>query len=108
MDRLSKEQRTYLKYYDYGSFTANTTAVYQAENAAVAIRTCEILKNDCGFDKIEVKSIKEGIRNMRWAGRMEEIMPGVFVDGAHNEDGIEVDFSIQQDLIHRVDRLLRI
>ena len=26
---------------------------------------------------------------MRWAGRMEEIMPGVFVDGAHNEDGIE-------------------
>lgn len=77
------------RYYDYGGFTANTIAVFQAENAAVAIRTCEILKNDCGFDKIEVKSIKEGIRNMRWAGRMEEIMPGVFVDGAHNEDGIE-------------------
>ena len=26
----------------------------------------------------------------------------------YKEDGIEVDFSIQQDLIHRVDRLLRI
>lgn len=77
------------RYYDYGGFTANTTATYQAENAAVAIRACEILKKDCGFDKIAVKSIKEGIKTMRWAGRMEEIMPGVFVDGAHNEDGIE-------------------
>ena len=26
----------------------------------------------------------------------------------YKEDGVEVDFSIQQDLIHRVDRLLRI
>lgn len=77
------------RYYDYGSFIADTTAVYQAENAAIAVRACEILKRDCGFDKIAVKSIKEGIRTMHWAGRMEEIQPGVFVDGAHNEDGIE-------------------
>lgn len=77
------------RYYDYGGFTANTTAAYQVENAAVAIRACEILKKDCGFDKFGVKSIKEGIKTMQWAGRMEEVMPGVFVDGAHNEDGIE-------------------
>lgn len=65
-----------------------TTAAYQAENAAVSIRACEILKKECNFDKITVQSIKEGILNMRWAGRMEEIVPGVFIDGAHNEDGI--------------------
>ncbi|MBO5145492.1 MAG: bifunctional folylpolyglutamate synthase/dihydrofolate synthase [Lachnospiraceae bacterium] len=76
-------------YYDYGSFTAETTAAYQAENAAIAVRACEVLKRDCGFDNIAVKPIKEGIRAMHWAGRMEEIMPGVLVDGAHNEDGIE-------------------
>lgn len=75
-------------YYDYGRLMVNTMAVYQVENAAIAIRTCEILKKDCGFDKIAVKSIKEGIRNMHWAGRMEEIVPGVYIDGAHNEDGI--------------------
>ncbi len=76
------------RYYDYGSLIAGTTAVYQAENAAVAVRTCEILKKDCGFGEIAVKSIQEGIRKMRWACRMEEIRPGVFIDGAHNEDGI--------------------
>ncbi|MDE6619218.1 MAG: bifunctional folylpolyglutamate synthase/dihydrofolate synthase [Lachnospiraceae bacterium] len=94
------------RYYDYGSLIADTTAVYQAENAAVAVRTCEILKKDCGFRKIAVKSIQEGIRKMRWACRMEEIRPGVFIDGAHNEDGIAAfvrslkmspDFSDQED-----------
>lgn len=76
------------RYYDYGSLIASTTASYQAENAAVAVRTCEILKKACGFEKFTVESIKEGIRKMHWACRMEEVSPGVFIDGAHNEDGI--------------------
>lgn len=76
------------RYYDYGRLIANTTAVYQAENAAVAVRTCEILKEACEFERLTVESIKEGIQKMRWACRMEEVSPGVFIDGAHNEDGI--------------------
>lgn len=76
------------RYYDYGRLIAGSTAVYQAENAALAIRACEILKRDCGFGAFAVKSIREGVRKMRWACRMEEIRPGVVVDGAHNEDGI--------------------
>lgn len=77
------------RYYDYGRLIANTMAVYQAENAAVAIRTCEVLKRTCEFERFTVESIKEGIKKMRWACRMEEVSPGVFIDGAHNEDGIE-------------------
>ncbi len=76
------------RYYDYGRLIAQTTAVYQAENAAVAIRTCEVLKRDCGFDQITIEAIREGIRTMHWPCRMEEIRQGVFIDGAHNEDGI--------------------
>ena len=76
------------RYYDYGRMIARTTACYQAENAAVAVRTCEILKRACGFDRFTVESIKEGIRQMHWACRMDEVSPGVFIDGAHNEDGI--------------------
>lgn len=76
------------RYYDYGRLIADTTAVYQAENAAVAVRTCEVLEKECGFDKITAGSIKRGIKKMRWACRMEEVSPGVFIDGAHNEDGI--------------------
>lgn len=76
------------RYYDYGRMTVNTMAAYQAENAAVAVRTCEVLKRTCGFGKLTVGSIKAGIGKMRWACRMEEVRPGVFIDGAHNEDGI--------------------
>ena len=76
------------RYYDYGRLIAGTTAVYQAENAAVAVRTCEVLKRDCGFGGFTVESIREGIRKMHWSCRMEEIKPRIFIDGAHNEDGI--------------------
>jgi len=76
------------RYYDYGRLIAATKAVYQVENAASAIRVCEILEKDYGFQKFTVESIKEGIRKMRWPCRMEEIRQGVWIDGAHNEDGI--------------------
>ncbi len=29
-----------------------------------------------------------GVRETRWQGRMETVLPGVIVDGAHNEDGV--------------------
>ena len=76
------------RYYDYGRIKVNTTAVYQVENAAAAIRACEVLVRECGLGKITVKSIRAGIEGMFWAGRMEEAAPGVYIDGAHNEDGI--------------------
>ncbi|MDE7185673.1 MAG: bifunctional folylpolyglutamate synthase/dihydrofolate synthase, partial [Lachnospiraceae bacterium] len=77
------------RYYGYGRLIANTTAAYQAENAAVAIRTVEVLQHQHRLDKITAALIREGIKGMHWACRMEEIRSGVFVDGAHNEDGIE-------------------
>ncbi|MFG6366900.1 MAG: bifunctional folylpolyglutamate synthase/dihydrofolate synthase [Lachnospiraceae bacterium] len=76
------------RYYDYGRLIVDTTGVYQVENAAVAIRAAEVLKRDCGFENITVALIKNGIRKMHWACRMEEVVPGVYIDGAHNEDGI--------------------
>lgn len=76
------------RYYDYGRLIANTTAVYQAENAAVAVRTCEVLKRTCGLQQFTVESIKDGISRMHWACRMEEVSDRVWIDGAHNEDGI--------------------
>ncbi|MCM1183938.1 MAG: bifunctional folylpolyglutamate synthase/dihydrofolate synthase [Roseburia sp.] len=76
------------RYYDYGRLVAGSCAAYQAENAAIAIRACEALR-DCGLERITGPLIQEGIRNMRWRGRMEEILPDVYIDGAHNEDGVE-------------------
>ena len=72
------------RYYDYVRFSVSTKAVYQTENAALAIAAAEQL-----FAKDMLHHIQAGISAMHWEGRMEEVLPGVFFDGAHNEDGIE-------------------
>lgn len=70
------------RYYDYGRLVVNTEALYQVENAAIAIKAAEVLNyaQEC---------IIKGISNMHWAGRMEEIRERVYIDGAHNEDGVK-------------------
>ena len=69
-------------YYGYCRFTINSTALYQVENAALAVKAAELLN-------INVSAVGAGIAAMKWSGRMEEILPRVYIDGAHNEDGIE-------------------
>jgi len=72
------------RYYDYVGLRVNTKAVYQTENAAIAITVAEQL-----WQEDVTPYVMEGIASMHWEGRMEEVLPGVFFDGAHNEDGIE-------------------
>lgn len=72
-------------YYGYISLSLQTIAAYQMENAALAIRAIETL--DQGRTVTEAH-IRQGVEACFWAGRMEEILPEVYVDGAHNEDGI--------------------
>ena len=74
----------HLNYYDYIGFTVSMPAVYQAENAALAVTALVRL----GDGRITVPVMQEGIRKTAWEGRMEEILPSVFLDGAHNIDGI--------------------
>ena len=38
--------------------------------------------------EITWQQICEGVASCFWEGRMEEVLPDTFVDGAHNEDGI--------------------
>ncbi len=80
---FSYENR-YDKEYNQGACTyqMRKTALYQLENAALAIEAGYYLLQD------QVNAVHEGIANMQWNGRMEEIQPGFFVDGAHNEPAI--------------------
>ena len=73
----------HLHYYDYIGFTVSTEAIYQIENAALAIKALERLRDG----RITLSAMQNGIRKMAWEGRMEEILPAVYVDGAHNIDG---------------------
>lgn len=74
----------YLHYYDYIGFTLSTSAFYQVENASLAVRALELLQDG----RITVPVLQAGIREAVWEGRMEEILPSVYLDGAHNADGI--------------------
>lgn len=72
-------------YYGYIRFRVPTIALYQVENAVLAVAAVEQLADRTRISK---EQLTEGVRKMRWEGRMEEIMPSVYLDGAHNTDGI--------------------
>ena len=60
-------------------------ASYQMMNASLAYYTMKVLKNVHGLSD---EQLRLGISGTKWEGRMETILPGVIVDGAHNEDGV--------------------
>ena len=65
------------------TFTVPFAAPYQVRNAALAIAALEQAKLDIGAE-----TLRAGLKKARWAARMEQILPGIYLDGAHNEDGI--------------------
>ena len=73
------------EYYNYISLNLHTIAAYQMENAALAVRAVEVLDKGA---TISAEAIRKGVSDCFWAGRMEEVLPETYVDGAHNEDGI--------------------
>lgn len=81
-------------YYNYVSLFLSTPALYQVENASLAIAAAEALRDD----RITPEVIRKGLRAAYWPGRMEEVLPGIYLDGAHNEDGIEAFLdTVRQD-----------
>ena len=74
----------YSRYYGYIPIKLNTCAIYQVENAKLALTAIEEL----GVE-VSKEAIQRGMEICKWEGRMEEILPGIFLDGAHNEDGID-------------------
>lgn len=60
-------------------------AKYQVMNAALALKALELVKGEISYTQ---EQLQRGMSHTRWQGRMETILPGVIVDGAHNEDGI--------------------
>jgi len=65
-------------------------APYQCENAALAAEAFRIILQgaDTEYDQAVAETLGKGLLKGSWPGRMEEILPDVFIDGAHNPDGI--------------------
>ncbi len=74
-----------VKYYGYVRVSLPYSAIYQVENAAVAIRMIENLLNK---DEYTPEIINRGLNKRVWQGRMEQAIEDIYFDGAHNEDGI--------------------
>ena len=82
-------------YYGYIRLRVPTIATYQIENASLAVAALAQLPDR---ESISIKQIQNGIRKMHWEARMEEIMPSVYLDGAHNTDGIQAFLqTVRQD-----------
>ena len=75
------------EYYKNDCFRLATNALYQMENASIALTVCAVLK-DSGV-KLDDRLTKEAVSKTHWAGRMELLRDNLYVDGAHNPQGIQ-------------------
>lgn len=73
---------------DYENLEIKLIGEHQINNSILALSTIKYLENNKGL-KIDEKSIREGLINTKWPGRIEKIKenPIFIIDGAHNEDG---------------------
>lgn len=67
----------------------SSPAPYQADNGALALKALCVLMEQGDIDPRRKKLLCRGMKKMNWPGRMEEIRPGVYLDGAHNPGGIQ-------------------
>ena len=72
-------------YYGYTTWKLNNTGTYQPGNAVLAM---EVMRHLFG-ENAHQKRWRDVLADLKWAGRMEEILPEVYVDGAHNISAVE-------------------
>jgi len=75
---------------DLGQFETSLLGSYQLLNASTAILAAMVLGQGCRWD-VNLPSIREGVAQARWPGRLEVVSraPFVMLDGAHNPQGAE-------------------
>ena len=76
------------RYYKNESFSVSSAALYQVWNSSLAATALAWLSKENNGIRLSDEQIHTGITTAFWEGRMEELCPDVYVDGAHNEDGI--------------------
>lgn len=72
-------------YYGDVTWKLNNTGRYQAENAMLAL---EVMHDLFGKDG-ELRKWQDALAVCKVGGRMEEVLPDVYIDGAHNISAVE-------------------
>ena len=86
---LSKDNQTIQISYDHWespNLKLPMLGQHQENNAGLAVTAAHLLAQT--FSKITDKSIQEGIEETHWPGRSEWIGNNIYLDGAHNPQGI--------------------
>ncbi|MCD8027857.1 MAG: GNAT family N-acetyltransferase [Erysipelotrichaceae bacterium] len=82
--------------YDYKNYhvTLNTTALYQANNSALALDILLYLR-DNGLIHLNDENLLNGLYEAKWLGRFETVNenPLIIIDGAHNKEGMEAFYN---------------
>ena len=63
--------------------TLGLQGAYQEENAALALQAFLLFMKQMGWE-IDFSLLPSSLRKTHWAGRLEEISPNIYLDGAHN------------------------
>lgn len=108
-------------YYEYNDLKIRKTALYQVENAMLAVKAYEILNMTnsicdvtqenvsdvhCRLTDKDIRSIRAGLWNMVWPCRMECIAEHIYIDGAHNEEAIEAFCKTLETLFPKEQKIL--
>ena len=59
------------------------SGLHQKHNAAAALKALELIKDQF---PVTPEQIETGLQNVDWPARLQELSPGIFLDGGHNED----------------------
>lgn len=76
------------RYYLNDCFRIRSCGVYQVQNASLALTAAKVLM-EADMIKTDIDKLKEACLNMYWPGRMEQTAPRIYLDGAHNPQGIK-------------------
>ncbi len=67
----------------YDHVFLKTHALYQMENAITAISAVPFLCPERSREELR-ELVRSALGEFQWEGRMEQVLPGVYADGAHN------------------------
>jgi dihydrofolate synthase/folylpolyglutamate synthase len=87
LEKAANEVRAPLEFVDapLGGYPVALAGEHQRWNAALAVAAL----HRAGLPLRE-ENVRYGLAHVGWPGRFEEIVPGVVLDGAHNEDAARV------------------
>lgn len=87
----------FFEYYGYYNIKVPSCALYQCMNVSLALYAMRRILGEC----LTQEAAAEAVMRTSWPCRMEEVLPGILLDGAHNPNGMQ---ALLQSLVDRSGR----